>query len=123
MLSKWCVFLLFAGLGVAAAASPDITLAGLDGKDHHLGEYIGQGKWVLLNVWGPRCPPCLEEIPELVSFHEAHVGEDAMVVGMALDFPSFGYARRDEVARFEELWIAEIGQPIVPVQPASPAES
>ena len=27
------------------AASPDVTLQGLDGKDHHLSEYIGKGQF------------------------------------------------------------------------------
>ena len=82
------------------AASPDVTLEGLDGNNHHLDEYVGRGQWVILNIWGPRCPPCLEEMPELISFHEDHRHRDAIVVGMALDFPSFGYAKKGEVARF-----------------------
>ena len=82
------------------AASPDVTLKGLDGKDHRLSEYIGKGKWVVLNIWGPKCPPCVEEMPELQAFHDAHHDKTAIVVGMALDYPSFGYAKIDQVAKF-----------------------
>jgi thiol-disulfide isomerase/thioredoxin len=85
---------------VAIAGSPDVTLQGLDGKDHHLGEYIGKGQWVLLSIWGPGCPPCIEEMPELQHFHDAHRGKDAMVVGMALDYPGFGYANAVDVKEF-----------------------
>ncbi len=82
------------------AAAPGLSLKGLDGEQHHLSEYIGQGKWVVLNVWGPKCPPCVEEMPELQLFHEEHHDKDAIVVGMALDYPSFGPAKPDEVRAF-----------------------
>lgn len=93
------LFCLVASLNVQASA-PDVRLMGLDGKTHHLGEYIGQGKWVVLNVWGTRCPPCVEEMPELQAFHDRRSGKDAMVVGVAIDFPSYGYADKQEVAKF-----------------------
>ncbi len=84
----------------AGGQAPDVTLTGLDGMAHGLDQYIGRGKWVILNIWGPRCPPCVDEVAELQSFHEDNVGHKAMVVGMALDFPSFKYAKRDEVQKF-----------------------
>jgi peroxiredoxin len=82
--------------------SLDISLKSVDGKSHKLSEYIGQGQWVVLNVWGTRCPPCREEMPELVQFHDTHKSSDAIVVGIAIDFPSYGYANKDEVAAFAE---------------------
>jgi thiol-disulfide isomerase/thioredoxin len=83
-------------------ASPDIELEGADGKRHNLNEFIGKGKWTALNIWGARCPPCLEEMPELVHFHDDHKNSDAIVVGVAIDFPSYGYANRQEVITFME---------------------
>jgi thiol-disulfide isomerase/thioredoxin len=83
-----------------AAAGYDITLKSPDNSAHKLSEYIGQGKWLVLNIWGTRCPPCREEMPELVLFHDEHQDEKAIVVGIAIDFPSYGYAKKDEVAKF-----------------------
>jgi thiol-disulfide isomerase/thioredoxin len=85
-----------------AHASLDITLKSIDDSEHKLTEYIGKGKWVVLNIWGTRCPPCREEIPELVRFHDAHKDHDAIVLGIAIDFPSYGYAKKDEVIEFAD---------------------
>ena len=92
-------FLLLCGAGIGTAA-PDVWLEGVDGERHNLNEYIGRGKWTALNIWGARCPPCLEEMPELVHFHDDHKDSKAIVVGVAIDFPSYGYAKKDEVAQF-----------------------
>lgn len=90
----------------AFALSPDLSLEGLDGKNHAMSEYIGNGKWVVLNIWGPRCPPCIEEMPDLQNFADANK-DHAIVVGMALDFPSFGYAKKEEVVTFVEDYFVE----------------
>jgi thiol-disulfide isomerase/thioredoxin len=84
----------------ASAQALDIRLDGMDGKPHALTDYIGQGKWVALNIWGPRCPPCAQEMPDLQRFHDKHAATRAMVLGVALDFPSFGMAKREQVAQF-----------------------
>ncbi len=83
-------------------ASLDISLKSIDGSQHNLSEYIGHGKWVVLNIWGTRCPPCREEMPELVSFHDEHKDSDGVVVGIAIDFPSYGYAKKDQVIAFAD---------------------
>jgi len=88
--------------GPAYASGHSTRLENLKGEPHSLSEYIGKGKWVVFNIWGPKCPPCLEEVSELVSFHEDYRDKDAMVVSMALDFPSFQYADRQQVAEFVE---------------------
>lgn len=82
------------------AAPLDTKLKDLDGLDHQLGEYIGHGKWVIFNVWGPKCPPCIDEMPELTAFHDDHHDTDAVVIGLALDFPSFDNANAEDVAVF-----------------------
>ena len=48
----------------------DYSLPDLKGKMHSLAEY--KGKWVIVNYWATWCPPCQEEIPDLVDFHDRH---------------------------------------------------
>lgn len=108
----WCGFVLACLVpAVGGAASPDVTLNDVQGKPHHFSEYIGRGYWTVLVVWGPRCPPCIEEMPELQSFHDDHKDDKAIVLGVAVDFPSFGQARRDEVAKFAQDYL--IGFPLL----------
>ena len=96
------LLLLLCQLYGTAYAYTDISLKSIDGSEHRLSDYIGHGKWVVLNIWGTRCPPCQEEIPELVQFHDQNRDADRIVVGIAIAFPGFGLARKKDVAAFAD---------------------
>ncbi len=66
-----------------AACADDFALEDVSGKTHHLADY--RGKWVLVNFWATWCPPCLNEVPELIALQAAHRGRDLEVIGVALD--------------------------------------
>ena len=73
--------LLFAG---SAMAEPvEYSLPDMDGKMHSLADY--KGKWVIVNYWATWCPPCQDEIPDLVNFHDSHKDDDAVVLGVNLE--------------------------------------
>ncbi len=100
-------FFMMSAFSCISQASLDLPLENIDGSQKKLSDYIGHGKWVVLNIWGTRCPPCLEEIPELVNFHDEHKNTDAIVVGIAIDFPSYGYANKKEIIAFADDYLID----------------
>lgn len=74
------------------------TLTGLDGDAHRLTDYVGQGRWVMVNVWSPGCPHCLAELPALTAFHTRDPAR-AGVLGIAVQYPGFGYPDRAALAQ------------------------
>jgi len=75
------VILLLSSIIISAHAEQyQFEMPDIRGKQHKLSDY--RGKWVIVNYWATWCPPCLEEIPELVEFHEKHSHGKAVVLGI-----------------------------------------
>lgn len=86
-------------LGLILSMSTNSLCAGelpwldMAGQPVRLSAY--QGKWVVINLWATWCPPCLDEVPDLMAFHDKHHAKDAVVIGIATD-----YQQRAEVEKF-----------------------
>jgi thiol-disulfide isomerase/thioredoxin len=63
----------------SVAEPVDFTLPDLEGNSVSLSDF--RGKWVIVNYWATWCPPCLEEIPELVSLYEDN-SDKLVVIGV-----------------------------------------
>ena len=75
----------------AKEATVDFSLPDMNGKTVRLSDY--RGKWVVVNLWATWCPPCLDEIPELIEFHEAHQDKDAVVLGLNYEEVDLAYLK------------------------------
>lgn len=75
-------------LSLSAYATPTFTLVDTAGSRHRLADY--QGKWVIVNYWATWCPPCLEEVPDLVNLYDQRKDKDVMVFGVVFEFKNVG---------------------------------
>ena len=81
-LQRWILLVALAAFSAGAAAAESFVMTDAEGKVHRLADY--RGKWVIVNFWATWCPPCLEEIPDLVSITESR--KDVQVLGIAMEF-------------------------------------
>ncbi|QKT02754.1 TlpA family protein disulfide reductase [Ectothiorhodospiraceae bacterium 2226] len=95
-------------LPMAALASAELVLPGMDGREHKVSDY--RGNWVVVNFWATWCPPCLKEIPELIRFHERR--DDAVVLGVNMEDID-----ADMLAGFID--VHAISYPVLRMEPAS----
>ena len=58
----------------------------LDGKDAKLSDYVGKGKYVLVDFWASSCRPCREEAERtLRPLHEKYKGDERfLILGVAV---------------------------------------
>jgi peroxiredoxin len=89
-------------LGIGDEA-PNFTLIDLNGEEHQLSEYIGQG--VLLNFWGTWCKPCAKEMPALDRQYEVYKEQGIQILSINIAQSNF------EVQRFADQY--DLSFPIV----------
>ena len=79
----WLAGLLLALMTSWSQAATDFKVTDTSGKTHTLSGY--KGKWVLVNYWATWCPPCLDEIPDLIELHD-NKKNNLVVIGVAMDY-------------------------------------
>ena len=73
----------------------DLEEPDVNGRMHKLSEYVGRGKWVLVDFWAAWCNPCKVEMPNVVAAYKKYHSKGFEVVGLSFD-------------RNKEDWVAAI---------------
>lgn len=95
---RWVAVVLMMVPVLALAAGPDIRLKDIEGKEHNVNEYIGQGKWTVVVAWSADCPICRRDIYHMTFFHDEHRKKNATVLGLSVD----GFDNRAKARGFIE---------------------
>ena len=67
-------------------------------KTTRLSDYVGQGKYVLVDFWASWCGPCRQEIPNLIALYEKYKEKKFLMLGVATqDNPEASQKAIDEM--------------------------
>ena len=98
----------------AAATQPGkmfVDFAGytVEGQPSKLSDYVGKGKYVLVDFWASWCGPCKGEIPNLIELQNKFGGEKFMVLGVNVwdEEDKFKAALTEEGITYPQIFIPQ----------------
>ena len=82
MIQKYCEALKRSEIG---ATYTNLTMKDPEGNDISLSDYVGKGKYVLVDFWASWCGPCRREMPALVETYAKYKNKGFEVIGVSFD--------------------------------------
>lgn len=96
LLAAWSAMLLCAGC-YSGSRPPHVGSAAKEftvtDSDHTVSLNQYRGQIVLVNFWATWCPPCVEELPSLMTLQDRMKGRGIVVVGVSIDVDGDAYHR------------------------------
>ena len=78
-----------------ADKAADFRFTDQHGEEHRFSDW--DGKVRIVNFWATWCPPCVHEIPMLVSVQESFRAQGVQFIGVAVDDPDDAFAMAKEL--------------------------
>ena len=85
---------IFLSLAFLSFSNLAIAFTDIDGKPASLENYIGKGKFTIIEVWATDCPICRQHMPSMVKFDGKL--KNTQIVGVSID----GQAGIDDAEEF-----------------------
>ena len=63
----------------------DLCMSNPDGKEITLSDFMGKGKYILVDFWASWCGPCREEMPNIKAIYDKYKDKGFDIVGVSLD--------------------------------------
>ena len=63
----------------------DFKMNDLEGNEHALSEWVGNGKVAVIDFWASWCPPCRADMPNMVNIYQKYKDQGFELIGISLD--------------------------------------